>query len=79
MVMGIASTLALILIVIKALGLTTLSWGWCLAGFGVDIFLFLACITGGFFFARSASKKIDKEFFGGDFEERFNKAKDRLG
>jgi hypothetical protein len=89
MVMGIASTLALILVVIKALGLTTLGWGWCLAGFGVDIVLFLACVTGGYLFSKKVTKGLDRELGNfsrevrvkrdRDFEERFNRAKDKLG
>jgi hypothetical protein len=52
--MGIGSTLAVILIVLKALGLVTLAWGWCFLGFGVDIVLGVACFVGAFFFAKKA-------------------------
>jgi hypothetical protein len=87
--MGIGSTLALILVVLKALGLTTLAWGWCLAGFGVDFVLAVACIAGGFLFSKKVTKGLDRELGSftrevktkrdRDFQERLNRAKDRLG
>jgi hypothetical protein len=77
--MGIFSTLALILVVLKALGLVTLTWGWCLLGFGVDAVIFVACIVGGYLFSKKVTKGAKKYASGFDLEDQLNKARDRLG
>ncbi len=59
--MGIASVLALILVVLKALGLITIAWGWCLAGFGFDIVLAVAVVVAGYFFGSKITKKVGKQ------------------
>ncbi len=59
--MGIASILALILVVLKALGLTTIAWGWCLLGFGVDIVIAVGAVVFGYFFGRKITKKVGEK------------------
>jgi hypothetical protein len=87
--MGFASTLALILVVLKALGFITLAWGWCLAGFMVDIALIVIAVVGGYLFSRKITAGLGKVVKDWDFStshakanelnKRLNKAKDRLG
>jgi hypothetical protein len=81
--MGIASVLAVILIVLKALGLVTLAWGWCLLGFGIDVLLFVGIVAAGFFFGKKTLKVAEKHFegvFDGDaMQDRINTARDKLG
>jgi Zn-dependent protease len=87
--MGIASSLALILVVLKALGLISMAWGWCLAGFGVDLALIVVAVVGGYFFSKKVTKKLNKELkdwdfstahaLGNEVNNRLNKAKDKLG
>jgi hypothetical protein len=88
-VMGITSTLALILVVLKALGLIPLAWGWCLAGFGFDIFLVGVAVVGGYFFSRKVTKGLGRVMvdfdtltshsLANEVNDRLNKTKDRLG
>jgi arginine exporter protein ArgO len=82
--MGLASLLAVVLIILKATGLTALAWGWCLAPFGVDILL----VAGSIFLGWHAVKKVNTAFtehgtnFNKGFDEmekRINAAKDKLG
>jgi hypothetical protein len=73
--MGIASILAVILVVLKATGFTALAWGWCLAGFGFDIALAVVMLTLGYFFSKKAVKAVNNT----DIVDRINAAKDRLG
>jgi hypothetical protein len=83
--MGIASVLALILVVLKAMGLTGLAWGWCLLGFGVDILLFVGIIVAGFLFGKKTIKVAKDQLNNLDkinideMENRINAARDRLG
>jgi hypothetical protein len=78
--MGIASVLALILVVLKAMGLTGLAWGWCLLGFGVDILLFVGIIVAGFLFGKKAVKAATTHLSSfEDMEDKINTARDKLG
>jgi hypothetical protein len=71
----------------KAVGLITLSWWWCVAGFIVDFVAFWACIVGGYLFSKKVTKGIDFDFseFGKrhidatTLDEKLRAAKDRLG
>jgi hypothetical protein len=78
--MGIASVLALILVVLKAMGLTGLAWGWCLLGFGVDILLFVGIIVAGFLFGKKTLKAAATHLSSfEDMEDKINTARDKLG
>jgi hypothetical protein len=77
--MGIASILAVILVVCKAVGFTSLAWGWCVAGFGFDIVLAGVMLTLGYLFSKKGTKGANKSFDSSFMRKELNNAKDRLG
>jgi hypothetical protein len=77
--MGIASILAVILVVCKAVGFTSLAWGWCVAGFGFDILLGTAIVIAGYWYTKKTVKRVNKTFDASFMRNELNKAKDKLG
>jgi hypothetical protein len=77
--MGIASVLAVILVVLKATGFTALAWGWCLAGFGFDILLATAIVIAGYCCAKKATTQVKSACDAAFMRNELDKAKDKLG